>query len=84
MTESNDFMQNVTLWRRRCKFSFRIHLYLFPIPSFRSVVRITNSLGDVINRYTYDPFGNIADKVEIVENMFLYNGQWGVRALFGF
>ena len=59
-------------------------LYLSLTSSIRSVGSITNNLGDVINRYSYDPFGNIAEKAEILENMFLYNGQWGVRALFGF
>ena len=58
--------------------------YLFLLPSSRSVASITNNFGDVVNRYTYDPFGNIVTKTEIVENMFLYNGKWGVRALFGF
>lgn len=44
----------------------------------------TNDVGDVINRFTYDPFGNIIKKMEAVDNMFLFNGQWGVRALLGF
>ena len=58
-----------------------ILLNVSPLCSFRSVASITNNLGDVINRYTYDPFENIVEKMETVENMFLYNGQWGVRAL---
>ena len=64
--------------------SFLILIFVLPLQSFRSVASITNNLGDVVNRYTYDPFGNIVNKMEVVESMFLYNGQWGVRALFGF
>ena len=45
---------------------------------------MTNNLGKVTNQYTYDPFGGIIEKTENVKNMFLYNGKWGVRALFGF
>ena len=64
--------------------SFLIIPYFSLLPLSRSVASITNNFGEVINRYTYDPFVNTVTKTEIVENMFLYNGKWGVRALFGF
>ena len=48
---------------------------------FRSTISLTDSVGNVINSYSYDPFGKVIEKFEKEKNEFLFIGQWGVRAL---
>ena len=40
---------------------------------------MTDSSGKLINRYDYDPFGNIFDMEERISNPYQYIGRWGVR-----
>ena len=40
---------------------------------------MTGSSGELINRYDYDPFGNIFDMEEQISNPYQYVGRWGVR-----
>ena len=46
---------------------------------FRSVIGVTNSKGDLVNTYSYDPFGVLLGKSETQQNDLLFAGQWGVR-----
>jgi RHS repeat-associated protein len=39
---------------------------------------MTDSNGDMVNKYAYDEFGNLLNSVEAVWNPFLYVGQYGV------
>ena len=42
---------------------------------------MTNSKGDVVNTYAYDPFGVLLEKRETQQNDLLFAGKWGVRSL---
>ena len=48
---------------------------------YSSTTLLTSKLGDVVNRYEYTPFGEAYRRVEAVENIYQYVGQWGVRAV---
>ena len=48
---------------------------------YSSTTLLTDGLGDVVNRYEYAPFGEAYRRVEVVENIYQYVGQWGVRAV---
>ena len=48
---------------------------------YSSTTLLTDGLGDVVNRYEYAPFGEAYRRVEAVENIYQYVGQWGVRAV---
>ena len=52
--------------------------------SYRSTLALTDSSGELINRYEYDPFGNIFDIKERIPNPYKYIGQWGVRQIANF
>jgi RHS repeat-associated protein len=39
---------------------------------------MTDSSGNMVNRYAYDEFGNLLNAVEAVSDPFLYVGQYGV------
>ena len=42
---------------------------------------MTDSQGQIVNTYAYDPFGNILTKTEQFQNPYLFIGQWGVKTL---
>ena len=44
----------------------------------RSVRKITNEIGEIVNSYDYDPFGKLLQKTERVHNTFQYLGGLGV------
>ena len=50
----------------------------------RSVVAMTDLSGEVVNRYEYDPFGNIFGIEEQISNPYQYIGQWGVQRVSNF
>ncbi|WP_235832708.1 RHS repeat-associated core domain-containing protein, partial [Acetivibrio mesophilus] len=39
------------------------------------ITALTDGMGEVVNRYSYDAFGNISDCVETVDNRFKYSGE---------
>ena len=39
------------------------------------ITALTDGMGEVVNRYSYDAFGNISDCVEKVDNRFKYSGE---------
>lgn len=45
-----------------------------------STVGITNSTENLVNRYSYDPFGVVTSSAEQITNPFLYMGQHGVTS----
>ena len=51
---------------------------------YRSTLALTDSSGELINRYDYDPFGNIFGIKERIPNPYKYIGQWGVRQISNF
>ena len=44
---------------------------------------MTDDNGQVLNKYTYDPFGRIIQRQEKEPNDYLYVGQWSVRRVKG-
>lgn len=53
--------------------------YFYHYDSMGSTVALTNTLGDVVNRYAYDPFGNLSsNSTELTSNHFRYIGRFGV------
>jgi len=48
--------------------------YYYQYNAHGDVVSLTNSSGQVVNAYTYDPWGKILSETETVENSYLYAG----------
>ncbi len=42
-----------------------------------SVVALTDGAGNVVNRYAYDPYGNVTSSVEAVANPWRFGGSYG-------
>ena len=49
-------------------------------PLCRSVVGVLGPKGDLVNRYSYDPYGRILAASEELPQDFTFIGQWGVTA----
>ena len=44
----------------------------------RSIRKIRNEIGEVVNTYDYDPFGKLLQKTEQIHNNFQYLGSLGI------
>jgi RHS repeat-associated protein len=53
-------------------------VYYYQYDDLGSTIAITDSSGNVVNQYAYDPFGNLANSTETVPNPFRYVGALGV------
>lgn len=47
-------------------------------PRFRSVRNLIDESGEILNSYSYDPFGKLLYKTERVRNIFQYLGSLGI------
>jgi RHS repeat-associated protein len=43
-----------------------------------NAIAMTDSSGNMVNKYAYDEFGNLLNSIEAISNPFLYVGQYGV------
>lgn len=55
-------------------------IYNYHYNATGSTVAITDSNQAIINKYVYDPYGNIGSQVEAIPQPFKYVGQYGVMA----
>jgi RHS repeat-associated protein len=53
-------------------------VYCYHFNATGSTIAVTNASQTVVNKYAYDPFGNVADQVEAVSQPFKFVGQFGV------
>lgn len=53
-------------------------VYCYHYNATGSTVALTDDAQEVVNKYSYDPFGNIGEQVEAVPQPFTYVGQFGV------
>ena len=49
--------------------------YFFHADRLGSIVLITDKDGNIVNRYAYDPFGELEEKDERIENIHYFNGK---------
>jgi RHS repeat-associated protein len=49
--------------------------YFFHADRLGSIVLITDKDGNIVNRYTYDPFGEFEERDERIENIYGFNGK---------
>ncbi|XP_022790519.1 uncharacterized protein LOC111330000 [Stylophora pistillata] len=56
------------------------NLYYYEFDAQGSVVGVLGPRGDLVNRYSYDPFGRILEVYEELPQDFTFVGQWGVTA----
>lgn len=55
------------------------HSYFYHYDAIGSTAALTDSAGIAVNKYAYDPFGNLSsDSSETIPNPFRYSGGWGV------
>jgi len=54
--------------------------YCYHYNATGSTVAVTNESRDIVNKYAYDPFGNIANQIEAVSQPFKFVGRLGVMA----
>jgi RHS repeat-associated protein len=52
--------------------------YCYHFNAVGSTIAMTDSTQSVVNKYSYDPFGNITNYVEVVAQLFKFVGQHGV------
>jgi RHS repeat-associated protein len=52
--------------------------YFYHFDGIASTIGMTDSAGNVVNKYAYDAFGKVLNQVETVQNPFKYVGQFGV------
>ena len=52
--------------------------YYYHYDGIGSTVAISDSTGAIVNRYAYDPFGQVVNQEETIPNPFKYVGQFGV------
>jgi RHS repeat-associated protein len=53
-------------------------LYCYHFNAIGSTIAVTDQTQAMVNKYAYDPFGNIANQVEAVTQPFKFVGQFGV------
>ncbi|XP_066930554.1 uncharacterized protein [Clytia hemisphaerica] len=56
-------------------------MFYYQFDHIGSVIGMTDVQGQIVNTYTYDPFGNILIKNEQFQNPYQFIGQWGVKTL---
>ena len=49
----------------------------------RSIIHLVNENGEVMNEYSYDPFGKVLHRSEKLTNGFQYLGQYGIVKVHG-
>jgi RHS repeat-associated protein len=54
------------------------NVYYYHYDGLGSTIAMTDSSGNMVNKYSYDEFGNLVNTVEAVPNPFTYVGQYGV------
>jgi RHS repeat-associated protein len=54
------------------------NVYYYHHDNLGSTVAITDSAGNIINKYAYDSFGKVLNQVETISNPFKYVGALGV------
>lgn len=54
------------------------HAYFYHFDGIGSTVAITDSSGNVVNKYAYDEHGKVLSQEEAISNPFKYVGQYGV------
>jgi len=54
------------------------NVYYYHYDGSGNTIAMTDSSGNMVNKYAYDEFGNLMNAVETVPNPFLYVGQYGV------
>lgn len=54
------------------------NVYTYHFNNIGSTIAITDGTQNIVNKYSYDPFGVILNEVEAVPQPFKYVGQWGV------
>ena len=70
----------VYYWQREA-LPYELPLYCdTSTPLCRSVVGVLGPKGDLVNRYSYDPYGRILAASEELPQDFKFIGQWGVTA----
>jgi len=52
--------------------------YFYHYNGSGNTIAMTDSSGNMVNKYAYDEFGNLMNAVEAIPNAFLYVGQYGV------
>lgn len=52
--------------------------YHYHYDGIGSTIAISDSGGNIVNKYAYDAFGKVLDQVEAISNPFKYVGQFGV------
>lgn len=53
-------------------------VYCYQYNAIGSTVAVTNQFQDVVNKYAYDPFGNVVNQSETMPQPFKFVGQYGV------
>jgi RHS repeat-associated protein len=53
-------------------------VYCYDFNAIGSTIAMTDSSQNMVNKYAYDPFGNVANQVEAVTQPFKFVGQFGV------
>jgi len=54
------------------------NVYYYHYDGIGSTVAMSDSSGNMVNKYSYDEFGNLINAEETITNPFLYVGQYGV------
>jgi RHS repeat-associated protein len=57
---------------------FRFKVYCYHYNAVGSTIALTDQSQTMVNKYAYDPFGNVGNQVESVPQPFKFVGQYGV------
>ncbi|MBI5695630.1 MAG: hypothetical protein HZC51_07820 [Nitrospirae bacterium] len=55
-------------------------VYCYHFNATGGTVALTDQAQSIVNKYSYDPFGNVGTQVEAIAQPFKYVGQFGVMA----
>ena len=53
-------------------------VYYYHYDGIGSTIGMSDSLGNIVNKYAYDAFGKVLNQEEVISNPFKYVGQFGV------
>ncbi len=53
-------------------------MYIYHFNAVGSTIAMTDSSQNMVNKYAYDPFGNVVNQVETIPQSFKFVGQFGV------
>ena len=54
------------------------NVYYYHFDGSANIIAMTDAAGSMVNKYAYDPFGNLLNVVETVPNPFTFVGRYGV------